>query len=47
MKFQTNTDKLNNVVYRSWNNLYLPENEVDLKMTKYQSLLAKRFYHLN
>ena len=44
MNFQTNTDKLNIVVYRYRNNLYLKDNEVDLKLTEYQSLLAKRVY---
>ena len=39
--FQTDTDKLNIVVYRYRNNLYLKDNEVDLKLTEYQSLLAK------
>ena len=41
VNFQTDTDKLNNVVYRYRNNLYLKDNEVDLKLTEYQSLLEK------
>ena len=41
VKFHTVTDKLNIVVYRYWNSLYLTENEVDLKFLEYQSLLAK------
>ena len=45
--FQTDTDKLNIVVYRYRNSLYLKDNEVDLKMTEYQSLLAKRVYLLS
>ena len=45
--FQTDTDKLNIVVYRYRNSLYLKDNEVDLQMTEYQSLLAKRVYLLS
>ena len=45
--FQTDTEKLNIVVYRYRNNSYLKDNEVDLKLTEYQSLLAKRVYHLS
>ena len=47
VKFQTDTDKLNIVVYRYRNNLYLKDNEVDLKLTEYQTLLAKRVYLLS
>ena len=47
VNFQTDTDKLNIVVYRYRNNLYLKNNEVDLKLTEYQSLLAKRVYLLS
>ena len=46
LNVQTDTDKLNIVVYRYRNNLYLKDNEIDLKLTKYQSLLAKRVYLL-
>ena len=42
VNFQTDTDKLIIVVYRYRNSLYLKDNESDLKMTEYQSLLAKR-----
>ena len=35
VNFKTDTDKLNNVLYRYWNNLYLKDNEVDLKLTEY------------
>ena len=45
--FQTDTDKLNIVVYRYRNSLYLKDNEIDLKLTEYQSLLAKRVYLLS
>ena len=44
VNFQTDTDKLNIVVYHYRNNLYLKENEIDLKLREYQSLLAKRVY---
>ena len=44
---QTHTDKWNIVVYRYHNSLYLKDNEVNLKMTEYQSLLAKRIYLLS
>ena len=47
VNFQTDTDKLNIVVYRYRINLYLKDNEVDLKLTEYQSLLAKRVYLLS
>ena len=47
VNFQTDTDKLITVVYRYRNNLYLKGNEVDLKLTEYQSLLAKRVYLLS
>ena len=47
VNFQTDTDKLNIVVYRYRNSLYLKENEVDLKFTENQSLLAKRAYLLS
>ena len=44
VNFQTDTDKLNIVVYRYRNSLYLKGSEIDLKLTEYQSLLAKRTY---
>ena len=47
VNFQTDTDKLNIVVYRYRNNSYLKDNEVDLKLTEYQSLLAKRVHLLS
>ena len=47
VNFQTDTDKLNIVVYRYWNSFYLEYNEVDLKLKEYQSLLAKPFYLLS
>ena len=47
VNFQTDTDKLNIAVYRYRKNLYLKDNEVDLKLAEYQSLLAKRVYLLS
>ena len=44
VNFQTGTDKLNIVVYRYGNNLYLKDSEVILKLSEYESLLAKRVY---
>ena len=44
---QTDTDKLKFVVARYRNNLYLKDIEVDLKLTEYQSLLAKRVFLLS
>ena len=44
MNFQTDTDKLNIILYRYRNSLYLKDNEVDLKLTEYQSNLANRVY---
>ena len=46
VNFNTDTDKLNIVVYRYRNNLYLKDNEVDLKLTEYQLLPAKLVYLL-
>ena len=42
VNFQTDTDKLNIVVYRYRNNLYLKDNEVILKLSEYELHLAKR-----
>ena len=47
VNFQTDTDELNFVIYRYRNNLSLKDNEVDLKFTEKQSLLAKRVYLLS
>ena len=35
VNFQTDTDKLNIAVYRYRNNIYLKDDEVDLKLTEY------------
>ena len=47
VNFQTDTDKLNIVVYRYRNNLCLKDIETDLKLTEYQSLLASKVYLLS
>ena len=47
VNFQTDRDNLNIVVYGYRNNLHLKDNEVDLKMTEYESLVAKRFHLLS
>ena len=47
VKFKTDADKLNIVVYRYRKNLYLKGIEKDLKLTEYQLLLAKRVYRLS
>ena len=40
-------DKLNIVMYRYRNSSFLKDNEVDVKFTEYQSLLANRVYLLS
>ena len=47
INFQTDTDKVNIVVYRYRNNTYLKDTELDLKMTEFKKLLAKRVYLLS
>ena len=42
--FQTDKDKLINVVYRNRNSFYHKDNEVGLNWTECQSLSAKRVY---
>ena len=44
---QTDTDKVNIVVYRYRNNTYLNDTEMDLKLTEYKKILAKRVYLLS
>ena len=45
--FKINTNKVNIVVYRYRNNKYLKDTEMDLKLTEYKKLLAKRLYRLS
>ena len=47
INFQTDTDKVNIVVYRYRNNTYLKDTEMDLKLTEYKKLLAERVYLLS
>ena len=47
VNFQTDTDKLNIVAYRYQNNLYLKDNDVILKTSEYELILAKRVYLLS
>ena len=45
--FQTDTDKVNIMVYRNRNSTYPKDTEMDLKLTEYKKLLAKRVYLLS
>ena len=45
--FKTETDTLIIVVYRYRNNLYLKNNENDLKLTEHHTLLANRVHLLS
>ena len=47
INFQTDTDKVNIVVNRYRNSTYLKDTEMDLKLTEYKKLLAKRVYLLS
>ena len=47
INFQFDTDKVNIVVYRHRNNTYLKDTELELKLTEYERLLAKRVYLLS
>ena len=47
INFQTDTDKVNIVLNRYRNNTYLKDTEMDLKLTEYKKLLAKRVYLLS
>ena len=47
IKFQTDTDKVNIVVYRYRNITYLKDTGMDLKLTEDKKLLAKRIYLLS
>ena len=47
INFQTDTDKVNIVVYRYRNITHLKDTEMDLKLTEYKKLLAKRVYFLS
>ena len=45
--FKTDMDKLNIVVYRYWNNTYVKDAEMELKLTEFEKLLSKRVYLLS
>ena len=47
VNFRTDTDKKNIVVYRYRNNTYLRDTELELKLSEYKNLLAKRVYLLS
>ena len=47
INFQTDTDKVNIVVYRYRNSTHLNDIEMGLKLTDYKRLLAKRVYLLS
>ena len=47
INFQTDTDKVNIVVYRYRNKTYLKDTEVYIKLTEYKKLLAKHVHLLN
>ena len=47
VNFRTDRDNLNVVVYLYRNSLHPKDKDIDLKLTTYQSLLAKQVYLLN
>ena len=47
INFQTDTDKVKIVVYSYRNSTYLKDTEMDLKLTEYKKVLAKRVYLLS
>ena len=47
INFQTDTDKVNIVVYRYRNITYLKDTEMDSKLTEYKKVLAKLVYLLS
>ena len=47
INFQTDTDKVNIVVYRYRNNTYLKDTGMDLNLAEYKKLLAKCVYLLS
>ena len=47
INFQTDTDKVNIVVYRYQKSTYLNNTEMDIKLKEYKKLLAKRVYLLS
>ena len=47
INFQTDTDKVNIVVYNYRNSTHLKDTETDLKLSEYKKVLAKRVYFLS
>ena len=47
INFQTDTDKVNIVIYRYRSNTYLKDTEMELKLSEYKKLLAKHVYLLS
>ena len=47
INFQTDEDKVNIVLYRYRNNTYLKDTEMELKLTEYKNLPAKRGHLLS
>ena len=47
INFQTDTEKVNIVVYRHRNNTCLKDTEIELKLTEYEKLLVNRVYLLS
>ena len=47
INYRTDTDKVNIDVYHYRKNTYLKDTEMDLKLTEYKELLAKRIYLLS
>ena len=47
VNFQTDTDKVNIVLYRYRNSTYFKDTERDLKLTEFKKLLAMLFYLLS
>ena len=47
INFLTDTDNVNIVVYRYRNSTYIKDTKMDLKLTEYKKLFAKRVYVLS
>ena len=47
INFQIDTDKVDFVVYRYRNNMYLKDTGLELNLTEYKEILAKRVYLLS
>ena len=47
INFQTDTDKVKTVVYCYRNNTYVKDTEMQIELTEYEKLLAKRVYLLS